>query len=326
MAAAAPGPAARGTPSSSLSSVLSNPWHKEGLLYGQDFDKLRRVHLRQKLLFTDPSFPPCSSSLCYSGQEQSGVSWLRPHQLYNRPRLVVKGANRNDVNQGSLGDCWLLCALAGLAESHQRRFERVVPSDQGFGKNESYAGIFHFRFWQYGEWVEVVVDDLLPTRAGRPIYVTSDDRGEMWPCLVEKAYAKLNGSYQHLEGGWPVAAMVDFTGGFPETLGLEDGRPLSLLGEDLFSRLREAKAPSGTCVCVSSLLDDSMGIFGKHACAGGEGGPGGGAPAGEGEKPLGLQPGVAGSLGQGEQGAVLPASFCQGRPGYWGGRVVDGLH
>ena len=141
MTAAAPGPAARETPSRPLSPVLSDPWHKEGLLYGQDFAKLRRVLLRQKLLFTDPSFPPCSSSLSYSCQEhgQEGVSWLRPHQLYSRPRLVVEGANRNDVNQGSLGDCWLLCALAGLAESHQRCFERVVPWDQGFGKNESYA-------------------------------------------------------------------------------------------------------------------------------------------------------------------------------------------
>ena len=129
MTAAAPWPAVRESPSYPMSSVLSEPWHKDGLLYGQDFAKLRRGLLRQKLIFTDPSFPPCTSSLGYSGQAQSGVSWLRPHQLYSRPSLVVKGANRNDVNQGRLGDCWLLCALAGLAESHPRRFERVVPHD-----------------------------------------------------------------------------------------------------------------------------------------------------------------------------------------------------
>lgn len=68
-------------------------------------------------------------------------------------------------------------------------FYRVVPADQTF-TGENYAGVFRFRLWWCGEWVEVLVDDRLPTVSGRLAFIQSVHSDQFWPALLEKAYAK----------------------------------------------------------------------------------------------------------------------------------------
>jgi len=80
-----------------------------------------------------------------------------------------------------------------------------------------YIGIFHFRVWRFGEWIDIVVDDLLPFNIDKNSLVgchNKRDSNEMFGPLLEKAFAKLNGCYEFLEGGDPIDAMIDMTGGF----------------------------------------------------------------------------------------------------------------
>ena len=46
----------------------------------------------------------------------------------------------------------------------------------------------------------VIVDDWFPSKWGRPAF-SKTKNGEIWPMLLEKAWAKVHGSYMRTEGG-----------------------------------------------------------------------------------------------------------------------------
>lgn len=119
-----------------------------------------------------------------------------------------------------LGDCWFVSAVATLT-LHRKFLHRVVCEDNSFEKDQ-YMGIFHFRFWHFGEWVDVVIDDRLPTFNKKLVYVHSKKETEFWSPLLEKAYAKLKGGYQNLDGGESSVAFQNFTGGITESFKLDE--------------------------------------------------------------------------------------------------------
>ncbi|XP_015594777.1 calpain-A isoform X6 [Cephus cinctus] len=206
----------------------------------QDFNQLRQECLSMGRLFEDPEFPAEDSSLYFSRRPDRYIEWRRPMEIADNPQFFVEGFSRFDIQQGELGDCWLLAAIANLT-MHHNLFFQVVPEDQSF--EENYAGIFHFRFWQYGRWVDVVIDDRLPTHNGRLLYLSSAEHNEFWSALLEKAYAKLHGSYEALKGGTTCEAMEDFTGGVTEMYRMDETPP------NLFSILLKAYERSSLMGC-----------------------------------------------------------------------------
>ncbi|KAL0436111.1 UNVERIFIED_CONTAM: Calpain-type cysteine protease DEK1 [Sesamum radiatum] len=233
--------------------------------------------------FTDQEFPPSDRSLFVDPDNppsklQVVSEWMRPIEIVKEkhldssPCLFSGTANPSDVCQGRLGDCWFLSAVAVLTEV-SRISEVIITPDY----NEE--GIYTVRFCIQpkvlflipGEWVPVVVDDWIPCEShGKPAFATSRKGNELWVSILEKAYAKLHGSYEALEGGLVQDALVDLTGGAGEEIDMRSAQSqIDLASGRLWSQLLRFKqegfllgagSPSGSDVHVSSC-----GIVQGHA-------------------------------------------------------------
>ncbi|CAL4072971.1 unnamed protein product [Meganyctiphanes norvegica] len=236
----------------------------------EDFERLRKECLEEGRLYEDPDYPAENSSLYYSDKFLDDLSlgrieWRRPKELCDDPKLFSEGHDRFDVVQGQLGNCWFPAALAPLTLD-SKVLHGVAPKGQSF--DEKYAGIFHFRFWQYGRWVTVIIDDRLPTSYGDLVFMTSRQKNEFWSALLEKAYAKLHGSYQAIEGGWAGAGLEDFTGGLMEEFPINNLRDKPI---KLFNKLLQAQKRGSLMGCSLDKVDGKAeslageGIVYEHA-------------------------------------------------------------
>ncbi|XP_039143168.1 calpain-type cysteine protease ADL1 [Dioscorea cayenensis subsp. rotundata] len=225
--------------------------------------------------FTDQEFPPTERSLFVDPGNpppklQVVSEWMRPNDIVkvnclgSRPCLFSGSINSSDVCQGRLGDCWFLSAVAVLTEVS--RISEIIITPEF---NEE--GIYTVRFCIQGDWVPVVVDDWIPCESlGKPAFATSRNGNELWVSILEKAYAKLHGSYEALEGGLVQDALVDLTGGAGEEIDMRSSQAqIDLASGRLWSQLLHFKregfllgagSPSGSDVHVSS-----SGIVQGHA-------------------------------------------------------------
>uniref|UniRef100_A0A7E4VK90 Calpain catalytic domain-containing protein n=1 Tax=Panagrellus redivivus TaxID=6233 RepID=A0A7E4VK90_PANRE len=207
----------------------------------QDYHTLRQQCVHAKNKFVDVAFPPENSSLFLDPDRSSEIVWKRPGELVSDPKLFVEGASPNDVTQGILGNCWFVSACSALTHNTSL-LEKVIPDGQEWEPGNPYCGIFRFRFWRFGEWIEIVIDDLLPTKDGKLLFARSKTPNEFWSALLEKAFAKLYGCYENLVGGQLSDALQDVSGGVAETISVK-----KFLGDDtrdkderLFGAIRTA--------------------------------------------------------------------------------------
>ena len=231
---------------------------------------------------------PSNSSCSFFTKVLSSIAWMRPYEICSKPKFISESSTRFDVEQGeaimaitasnvklssnglisntcnncsfTLTNCSnfstghnkityssLLSAISCLTLT-PKLLDRVVPSDQNFNPS-TYSGIFRFRFWRFGEWVDIVIDDRLPTFKGRLLFLRSVDQTEFWAALLEKAYSKLYGNYEsYLRNCFTAQTLQDLTGGIAQSFSIthHDGH--------VIYQMISSAVPRSTLlsVCISS--------------------------------------------------------------------------
>jgi len=151
-------------------------------------------------------------------RQHDGVpTWLYSDKDGDGCVSAAESMEVEDAIQGSVGDCYFLAALSAVIQHHPELAEDLI--------DETYEeqGIYGVTFWRRGKWKMTWVDGYFPcyqpssksSRRGkhRLIFAGASDGKEIWALVVEKAFAKMAGSYEAISGGQISMALEMLTGG-----------------------------------------------------------------------------------------------------------------
>lgn len=152
--------------------------------------------------------------------------WIRIDEFFKSPLFADDLIEPNAVKQGEIGDCYLLAALSRIARQPNLvplLFDTETPNRILGEELESInikCGAVVVKFHAFGRETPVLIDTLIPFRRGTRIPRFSRPRDiqySAWFLLVEKAFAKLNGSYSAICGGQFSSTFYTIFGYYPST-------------------------------------------------------------------------------------------------------------
>lgn len=205
-------------------------------------------------LNTWPQTLPQASAQVHSRAAQLGDPGIQPHLDSTAPAGTQwvpvpgplfdpgpPGVGASEVLQGQVGDCTLVSPIADIARMHPEHWKKSIV-DKG---NGTYAVTLYEG--QPPHPVQVVVDNKMPMSNGKLLYARVPKSKVIWALLVEKAVAKLRGSYALLPGHTP-GQMATLTGWHCSSI------PSSTPADELFATITTAVQQHK--IAVTSTQDD----------------------------------------------------------------------
>ena len=127
--------------------------------------------------------------------------WSKLNKIKNVSRLNMFRETKNmkdDIVQGELGNNNFLSVLISLLENDKSNIKRIInPGARGSD------GAFESKVFINGEPVPVILDDQFPVSSTNKLAFCgiNDSSGNIWPIVIEKAWAKCNKTYENIISG-----------------------------------------------------------------------------------------------------------------------------
>jgi len=171
----------------------------------------------------DPMFPPVYSSIAAPGvkcgDSAQGISnscagynhwktFQQVSQQIKKPFAIIgpSGISFDDIEQGALGNCYFLSALASIANQDPKIIEDMFVERDLWSQN-----IFKTKWLLNGKQTTMAVDNMIPAGDGNTYFTHGSPTGEWWPVVLAKTWAKIFGSYKLVEGGSAITVIAAIT-------------------------------------------------------------------------------------------------------------------
>lgn len=209
---------------------------------------------------TDPNNLRYNQVLSSFQVKPADIIWLRPEEIFPGGvyTLFEESIDIDDVNQGNLGNCYFMSSLAAMCEFPQTiselfRYFNVHPQ-----------GIYEIVFNINGQWQIVIIDDYFPCYKNSkwPIF-SKPHNNELWVMLLEKAWAKINGGYINIVGGWPNEVLETLTCFCIKSIDNQDPSEKDNLWEKILSA--DQNNHLITCSTINDKFIEEMGLISGHA-------------------------------------------------------------
>jgi hypothetical protein len=163
-----------------------------------------------------------------------------PYSVAQGSLFGPNGPVYQDVEQGQVGDCWLLASLAEVAARAPSDITSMFTYDGTAVENGSVVGVYTVRLYNKNDVPQdVIVDTELPNAGGQYDHPIN---GVLWVALAEKAYVEANGAgivtsshvgiddYKALNGGdasWALQAITGKSSSDSPINGSSSGSPIN---------------------------------------------------------------------------------------------------